>query len=219
MAAVPSSADPHEPGVTAQGHYFSDDPGAASRRSTVRLTLPERTLELVTDRGVFSPDRVDPGTKLLLMELPELPAGPVVDVGCGYGPITCTVAARHPDHEVWAVDVNRRARDLTAENARRLGLRVRVAAPDEVPADLRVAAIVSNPPIRIGKAALHALLTTWLDRLEPAGRAWLVVNKHLGADSLAGWLTARGHEVERLRSRQGYRILSVSGSAPDPRAA
>jgi len=213
VAAVPSPDDPHEPGVTPPGHYFSGDPSAASRRGTVRLTLPDRTLELVTDRGVFSPDRIDPGTKLLLMELPELPAGPIVDVGCGYGPIACTVAERHPDHEVWAVDVNRRARDLTAENAERLGLRVRVAAPDEVPGDLRVAAVVSNPPIRIGKAALHELLATWLDRLVPGGRAWLVVNKHLGADSLAAWLTARGHEVERLRSRQGYRILSVGPAA------
>ena len=219
MAAVPSPDDPHEPGVTAPGHYFSDDPTTASRRSTVRLALPDRTLDLVTDRGVFSPDRVDPGTKLLLMELPDLPAGPVVDVGCGYGPIACTVAARHPGHEVWATDVNRRARELTAENARRLGLDVRVAAPEEVPAELCVAAVVSNPPIRIGKDALHRLLETWLDRLVPEGRAWLVVNKHLGADSLAGWLTARGHEVQRLRSRQGYRILCVSGSAPGPRAA
>jgi 16S rRNA (guanine1207-N2)-methyltransferase len=221
VAVVPSPDGPQEPGVTAPGHYFSDDPAAASRRSTVRLTLPERTLDLVTDRGVFSPDRVDPGTKLLLLELPELPplpAGPVVDVGCGYGPIACAVAARHPGREVWAVDVNRRARDLTAENARRLGLQVRVVAPEEVPADLRVAAVVSNPPIRIGKSALQGLVTTWLDRLEPAGSAWLVVNKHLGADSLASWLTARGHAVERVRSRQGYRVLVVSGSGPDPRA-
>jgi 16S rRNA (guanine1207-N2)-methyltransferase len=218
VATVPSPDGPQEPGVTAPGHYFADEPAAASRRATVRLTLPERTLELVTDRGVFSPDRIDPGTKLLLMELPDLPAGPVVDVGCGYGPIACAVAARRPGHEMWAVDVNRRARALTAENARRLGLDVRVAAPEDVPADLRVAAIVSNPPIRIGKAALHELLGTWLDRLAPEGRAWLVVNKHLGADSLASWLSARGHAVERLRSRQGYRVLAVSGSSPDPRA-
>lgn len=209
MAAVHSPDSPHEPDVTSTGHYFSEEPATGSRRSTVRLTLPDRTLELVTDRGVFSPDRVDPGTKLLLSELPALGEGPVVDVGCGYGPIACTLAARHPGRPVWAVDVNRRARELTGLNAQRLGLEVRVVAPDEVPPDLRVAAIVSNPPIRIGKAALRTLLATWLDRLLPDGEAWLVINKNLGADSIAAWLSERGHPVERIRSRQGYRVLRV----------
>ena len=90
-----------------------------------------------------------------------------------------------------------------------------VTAPDDVPASVRFETIVSNPPIRIGKAALHDLLEHWLDRLTPTGTAWLVVQKHLGADSLATWLTARGHDVERVRSRQGYRILRVSAAGPD----
>lgn len=221
MAAVPRPDSHDEPGVTSrprttQAHYFSDDPTAASKRGAVRLTLPDRTLELVTDRGVFSPDRIDPGTKLLLSEVPDLAPGALLDLGCGYGPIACTLASRHPGHDVWAVDVNARSRDLTAENAERLGLRVSVASPDEVPADLRFAGIVSNPPIRIGKAALRGLLVTWLDRLTDDGEAWLVVNKNLGADSLADWLGARGHEVERIRSRQGYRILRVGPGSADP---
>ena len=208
---VPDST--HESGVT--GQYFSPRPEVASNRSTVRLDLPDRSRELVTDRGVFSSSRIDPGTKLLLMELPSLPEGPVLDLGCGYGPIACTVAARQPTLEVWAVDVNERARALCELNASTEGLRVSVAAPDEVPASTRFESIVSNPPIRIGKSALHGLMEHWLDRLTPTGTAWLVVQKHLGADSLATWLTARGHEVERVRSRQGYRILRVSAAGPD----
>ena len=205
----------HEPPVTpaaAGGHYFSTDPSAPSRPDRVRLDLPDRSLELSTDRGVFSPGRVDPGTKLLLLELPELTQGPVVDVGCGYGPIACTVALRHPELTVVGVDVNPRARALCAANAAALGATVEVLEPAQADDVVSVGTIVSNPPIRIGKAALHDLLSGWLDRLDPGGRAYLVVHKNLGADSLAGWLRDRGHEVQKLRSRQGYRVLEVSSA-------
>jgi 16S rRNA (guanine1207-N2)-methyltransferase len=208
----PSSGQ--EPPVThdgSGGHYFSSGPTSASRPGTVRLDLPDRSLQLATDAGVFSPGRVDPGTKLLLMELPELTAAPVVDVGCGYGPIACTAALRHPGLEVVAVDVNPRARDLCAANAASLGVEVTVLDPTAASERLAVVGtIVSNPPIRIGKAALHELMATWLDRLAEDGAAYLVVHKNLGADSLARWMTQRGHRVERLRSRQGYRILRVT---------
>jgi 16S rRNA (guanine1207-N2)-methyltransferase len=193
------------------GHYFDAEPASTSSPSSVTLTLPDRTVELTTDRGVFANERVDAGTKYLLLDGPPLPAdGALLDLGCGYGAIACTLAARAPAATVWAVDVNRRARELCAGNAERLGLtNVRVAAPDAVPEDVRFAAIWSNPPIRIGKPALHLLLRTWLGRLEADGSAALVVSKHLGSDSLAIWLLRQGWPVERLGSRQGYRILQV----------
>ncbi len=210
--AAPSSD--HEPPVTPRGdgeQYFSGGPTSAPRPGTVSLDLPDRSLRFDTDSGVFSPGRIDPGTKLLLMELPGLDHGPVLDLGCGYGPIACTVALRHPDLEVIGVDVNPRARDLCAANAAALGAAITVLDPAEALERVeRVGTIVSNPPIRIGKAALHELLGSWLERLAPEGSAYLVVHKHLGADSLARWLAERGHGVERLRSRQGYRILHVS---------
>jgi 16S rRNA (guanine1207-N2)-methyltransferase len=197
------------------GHYFDAQPDAASHRRTVALTLPDLTVELVTDRGVFAGDRIDQGTKYLLLEAPAPPdGGHLLDLGCGYGPIAVTLATRAPTATVWAVDVNARARDLCAENAERLGLAgVRVVAPDEVPLDVELAAIYSNPPIRIGKPALHQLLTTWLARLAESASAYLVVQKHLGSDSLARWLTEQGHPVERLGSRRGYRLLAV-GTGP-----
>jgi 16S rRNA (guanine1207-N2)-methyltransferase len=196
----------------AAGHYFDAEPNAASRPSQVRLDLPDRSLVLATDRGVFSGDRVDPGTKYLLLEAgAPPPEGTFVDLGCGYGPIACTLAGRAPHATVWAVDVNARALDLCRTNASSLGLtNVRTASPDDVPADLAVDLLWSNPPIRIGKAALHDLLASWLDRLMPAGRALLVVQKHLGADSLQRWLGEVGWAVERLGSRTGYRLLEVT---------
>lgn len=183
----------------------------ASDRRTVRLALPDATFELVTDAGVFARDGVDPGTKLLLLEAPA-PAteGDLLDLGCGYGPMALTLAKRSPAATVWAVDVNARARELAAENAATAGLaNVRVVAPEEVPGDVRFRTIWSNPPIRIGKAPLHDLLSHWLGRLADGGSAVLVVQKHLGADSLARWITEQGRAVERLQSRMAYRLLEI----------
>ena len=206
-------------GARGSQHYFSADPSAPSHPAEISLDLPDLTLTLRTDRGTFSPTRVDPGTKVLLRELSELdnlPEGPVVDLGCGYGPIACTLARRMPDRTVWAVDVNERARSLCAANAVTAGVRdrVRVLSPEDVPPG-PVAAIVSNPPIRIGKVALHELLAEWLERLAPRGAAWFVVQRHLGADSLARWLAEQGWGVVRERSRKGYRVLRVIRAATE----
>jgi 16S rRNA (guanine1207-N2)-methyltransferase len=162
---------------------------------------------------------VDRGTRYLLLDGPDLPTGPVdlMDLGCGYGPIACTMASRRPDARVWAVDVNERARGLCRANAAAAGLaNVEVVAPDDVPDDVRLAAIWSNPPIRIGKPALHDLLATWLDRLAPGGTAHLVVQRHLGADSLARWLDDRGWATERRSSRKGFRLLDVAARVGPP---
>lgn len=194
-------------------HYFSATPAVASRRSLLRLHLPDLTLDLASDRGVFSGERVDPGTKLLLTDVlvpPDL-RGDVLDLGCGYGAIAVTLARRAPATTVWALDVNERALDLCIENARAAGVggRVRAVTAADVPPEVRFAAIYSNPPIRIGKLALQGLLGAWLTRLAPNGRAWLVVQKHLGSDSLAAWLRTQGFAVDRIGSRMGYRLLEV----------
>ncbi|WP_030453749.1 class I SAM-dependent methyltransferase [Herbidospora cretacea] len=193
-------------------HYFDERPQAESRPATVTLVLPDLHLRLETDRGVFSPDRVDTGTKILLESVPPPPAtGDLLDLGCGYGPIALTMATRSPQATVWAVDVNRRSLDLTARNATAARLdKVRCVHADEMPDDVRFAAIWSNPAIRIGKPALHAMLTRWLDRLLPEGAAYLVVQKHLGSDSLQKWLTEQGWTATRHASRAAYRILKVT---------
>jgi 16S rRNA (guanine1207-N2)-methyltransferase len=206
------------PGRRSGDQYFSAEPSAPSRPATVGLDLPGRHLDLRTDRGVFSPTRIDAGTEVLLDALPDLsglPAGDLVDLGCGYGPIACALAVGDAGRHVWAVDVNARARELCARNASQAGVgdRLTVLAEHERPS-APVAAIVSNPPVRIGKAALHELLLTWLDLLVEGGEGWYVVHRHLGADSLARWLEEQGWYARRVRSRKGYRVLQVTRTAP-----
>jgi 16S rRNA (guanine1207-N2)-methyltransferase len=198
-------------------HYFSPEPAAPETLRTIRVPLDGVERELVTATGVFSGDRLDVGTAVLLDAVPTPPqAGDLLDLGCGWGPIAATLALRSPAARVWAVDVNARALSLVERNAELLSIaNITPALPESVPADVRFATIWSNPPIRIGKPQLHALLETWIPRLEPGATAWLVVQKHLGADSLVRWLGERfdGYDVERADSRKTYRIIAVT--APD----
>ena len=192
--------------------YFSRTPSSRTKRSTVRLALPDvGPLDLVTDRGVFSAGEVDVGTRILLRRAPAPPAqGDLLDLGCGYGPIAIALATRSPGSVVWAVDVNERALALTAENAAAAALdNVRAVAPEAVSPAIRFGAMYSNPPIHIGKQPLHELLSTWLARLDPSGAAWFVVQRNLGSDSLARWLADEGLGVSRIASERGYRVLEV----------
>ena len=202
---------PDAPSNLPTAHYFNEDPEVPSARKRIDVSLPDGSFSIETDTGVFSHGRVDSGTKVLLMEAPALPAsGNVLDLGCGSGPIAVTMARRAPGCGVWAIDVNERARQLTRDNASALGLtNVTVAAPDEVPDNVIFDVIWSNPPIKAGKKELHELLNRWLARLSPDGYAVLVVNKNLGSDSLAKWLTELGWTVKRISSRQGFRVLTV----------
>lgn len=193
-------------------HYFSATPGGEIVYKTISVELAGRHLDLTTANGIFSPERVDSGTQVLLANAPAPPpGGNLLDLGCGWGPIALTLAMESPHATVWAVDVNRRAIELVRRNAEALGLsNVNAVTPDDVPAELAFMTIWSNPPIRVGKNELHAMLLRWLPRLEPGTDAWLVVQRNLGSDSLHRWLQAElpdDFAVNRAATNRGYRVL------------
>jgi 16S rRNA G1207 methylase RsmC len=197
--------------------YFTAQPSSTEKRRIITVRLAGRDVDVETGSGVFSPEHVDQGTQVLMNECAELPAsGTFLDVGCGWGPLALAMALASPEATVWAVDINERSRDLTTANAARLGLsNVVIAGPDDVPADLHFDVIWSNPPIRVGKVALHKILTTWLTRLTAEGEASLVVAKHLGAPSLLTWLRDQfGDErvVERIAQSRGFHVINVGPS-------
>ncbi|MGH3406768.1 MAG: class I SAM-dependent methyltransferase [Streptosporangiaceae bacterium] len=195
--------------------YFAEQPEAPHRPGLVHVVLPDVHLALQTDAGVFSPGRLDPGSRLLLETAPPPPAtGDLLDLGCGYGPLALVLASRAPGASVWAADVNRRALRLCSINKGAAGLaNVRCVAPDDPDLPRRFGLIWSNPPIRIGKAALHDLLSAWLARLADDGEAFLVVQRNLGSDSLQRWLTDAGWAADRFAARTGYRVLKVTREA------
>jgi 16S rRNA (guanine1207-N2)-methyltransferase len=208
-----------QPESTPQSHYFrTPDPEHPLPRRDLDLVLAGHEVTLTVSGGVFSSERIDLGTRVLLREVPPPPpTGDLLDLGCGWGPLAVTQALSAPAATVWAVDVNSLALELTRANAERIGVgTVHAVLPDEVPDDVRFAAIWSNPPIRIGKAQLHELLLRWLPRLLPGAEAHLVVQRHLGADSLQRWLQETlepGWTVQRAGSAKGYRVLKVTAPA------
>ncbi len=194
-------------------HYFhTPDEPLVTHEFTA--TVFGRELTFTAAPGVFSGRRLDLGTSVLLRSVEPPATGHVLDLGCGVGTIAVGLAVASPGITVDAVDVNERAVELTALNAADHGVGDRVFAclPDVVPADVRFDEIWSNPPIRIGKLALHELLLTWLPRLRPGGTAYLVVGKNLGGDSLHRWLTDQGYPTERIASAKGFRVLRASRS-------
>ncbi|TRW45045.1 class I SAM-dependent methyltransferase [Georgenia yuyongxinii] len=198
-------------------HYFSAEPASAAELRPLHVHLRGHDVRVLAAPGVFSGDRLDLGTRVLLDAVGDPPtAGTLVDVGCGWGPITLAMALASPGAQVYGVDVNRRAVELTRRNAAALGLG-HVTALDAEDAlstfagsGTRIDEIWSNPPIRIGKQALHELLRRWLGLLAPTGRAQLVVQKNLGADSLHRWLEVElAQDVTRAATSKGFRVLTV----------
>ena len=178
---------------------------------------PDATSTSSPSGGVFSPEHLDQGTRVLLDEVPAPPAsGHLLDLGAGWGPIAISLALQSPDATVWAVDVNERALALVRRNCAKLGIsNVNAVLPADVPGDLRFATIWSNPPIRVGKQELHAMLEQWLPRLDDDATAWLVVAKHLGAESLQRWIA----ECPRPRGRASGELQGLPRARPRGRAA
>ena len=195
-------------------HYFSSEPKGEFKPRQIEVTLADRKVQVFTAGSVFSPDHVDTGTKVLLENLDYAPdEGDVLDIGCGWGPISLALAIANPNLTVWAMDVNERALELTRRNAAALGLtNIKTVTAEEIPSEIQFTGIWSNPPIRVGKEVLHGLMKTWIPRLVVGGDAFLVVQKNLGSDSLLKWLQENfdGYESSRLETSKQFRVLQVT---------
>ena len=204
---------------TSARHYFTAVPGGRDERVSFTVEGVWGTLHMESASGVFASHGLDKGTSVLLETLrrhpPVAPADDslVVDLGCGSGVLALVMARLWPACRVMAVDVNSRALELCTANARRNGLGNVVTCAPEDAGDGPVARLWSNPPVRIGKEALHALLEAWIPRLAADGEARMVIGRHLGSDSLAHWMETRGWSVDRLASARGFRVLRVSHGA------
>lgn len=197
--------------------YFSANPNSLDLRRTLHVDLRGHDVNVQVSNGVFSSSKLDLGTAVLLKHAPQPPEnGRFFDIGCGWGAISLALGFESPNAQIYAVDVNERALELTDINAKNAGLNnihtylVEDALKEDELKDIDL--IWSNPPIRVGKDVLHNILLTWLPRLKVGGAAYLVVQKNLGSDSLIPWLSKNLGEdfsVEKYASSKGYRIIEV----------
>lgn len=205
-------------------HYFAANPRSEGSTRELTVSLAGRDFRVTTAHGVFSGHGLDKGTEVLLRKVPPLPsvqqlggAGVFVDVGCGWGPLALTLAAERPSAQVYAVDVNTRALELTRANAATNGLsNIQALSEAEAFTTLEtnsVDVIWSNPPVRVGKAALHAMWEAWRTRLKPEGIAYLVMGRNLGSDPFLAYLNEHGWTGEKIASSKGFRVLQLRRSA------
>lgn len=192
-------------------HYFSPQPIVPSRPRELWWTVAGRDWRFVTDAGVFSGGRIDPGTRLLCQTVNLPPGARFIDWGAGYGVLGLVLAAQDPAAFGLLVEINGRAARLAALNARLNGVdNCRVVQTDglsAVAAKKEFDAVVSNPPLRAGRKVVRRLLTEARKRLRQGGALWLVVRRRQGAASLARDLEACFGPAETVARKSGYRVL------------
>jgi 16S rRNA G1207 methylase RsmC len=201
-------------------HYFSSKPASNCVETLINMRVNDINIKAFTSSGVFSHKKLDAGTRELLENIPALEtraearAGAeklnILDLGAGWGAISLYLAKLYTNATLYSVDTNQRALEVLEKNAKLCKLEnIIPLTPAKLDEKLKFDFIVSNPPIKVGKKVLYGILTDSLRRLKPNGSAYLVINKHLGADSTAKWLTSEGFSVMKISSAKGYRVFSV----------
>lgn len=192
-------------------HYYSQNPEVGSDPQHFTFDLRGRSFRFKTDHGVFSKKEVDFGSRVLIdaFELPGVD-GPVLDVGCGYGPIGLSLAKEFPERTIHMIDVNERALSLASENAAANGVgNVEIYQSDrfEQVEEKKFSAILTNPPIRAGKETVHAIFTESAEHLAENGELWIVIQKKQGAPSAMEKMEELFSNVEVVVKKKGYYIL------------
>ncbi len=190
-------------------HYYASQPTAAHDRKTWDTVLRGQSYRFVSDAGVFSKGGVDFGSRTLIeaMDIPQ--DAEVLDVGCGYGPIGLAAARLAAKGHVTMIDVNSRAVELAKENAAANGVNnITVLESDLFSAldDRKFDVVLTNPPIRAGKATVHAIFEGAYERLRSGGSLWVVIQKKQGAPSAKEKLESLFSRVEEVTKDKGYRI-------------
>jgi 16S rRNA (guanine1207-N2)-methyltransferase len=189
--------------------YFAKDPSSQSRIATAVWEYGGREYEFLTDSGVFSRGRVDYGSRLLASSLPAL-RGRVLDIGCGYGFIGLAVKLMNPQAEVVLCDINHRALALARENAQRLGIEAEILESDGYARiEGKFDAIVTNPPVRAGKAVYYPWFDGAQERLRPGGALFIVLQRKQGAPSAEKRLEALFASVEEIGHGAGYHAIAA----------
>ncbi len=188
--------------------YFAADPSCESNQKPCAFVYRGRAVSCMTDAGVFSRGELDDGTRLLLDALPPL-YGEVLDLGCGWGAVGIAVKKAYPDVHVTMADVNRRALDLCRFNAVRNGITAECVESDGLSAltGQQFDFIITNPPIRAGKAIVYRMLRESAVALADKGALYVVIRKQQGAESCMKYLRTLFRSVEKIAKSGGFWVL------------
>ena len=193
-------------------HYYTSQPKTVHKEKEIKATLKGNTLTFKTDSGVFSKDRIDYGSQVMIEAVNDavFPGSKVLDVGCGYGPVGISLVKANPALRIDMIDVNERAIDLAEKNVKINNVenvRIFVSSLYDKVEDKDYSAILSNPPIRAGKETVHQIITDARDFLTDRGVLIIVIQKKQGAPSAKKKMEEVFGNVERLTQDKGYWVL------------
>ncbi|WP_203334921.1 class I SAM-dependent methyltransferase [Planococcus beigongshangi] len=194
-------------------HYYSKNPQTTSKPQEWAYTLRGEKIQFQTDAGVFSKNEVDFGSRLLIDAFEESAVeGPILDVGCGYGPIGIAIAKSFPRKTVHMVDVNTRAIELAKKNAARNNAEnVEVYESDGLSSvkEEGFSAILTNPPIRAGKETVFRFYEEASAKIAQGGSLWVVIQKKQGAPSTEEKLKELFGNCQVADKKKGYFIFEA----------
>jgi 16S rRNA (guanine1207-N2)-methyltransferase len=190
-------------------HYFTDNADLPSDRKEIRWTFHGHEFIFLTDTGVFSRDRVDYGTGVLLeTALSERFTGRLLDLGCGYGVVGIVLKTFYPDTEIEACDINSRSVELAGLNSNINHASVHTVVSDRFEKITGTfSAILANPPIRAGKETVYGMFQESYDHLEAGGVFLAVVRRQQGAESALRKITGIFGNAEAVQKDKGYWVI------------
>ena len=189
-------------------HYYTNTPTSEHEERSFRAVFAGRVLAFDTDAGVFSKQHVDPGSELLCKSLPEDLAGDVLDMGCGWGAMTVMTLARFPKANVTMADVNERALGLAVSNVEKNRMTAKAVLSDGFEKiEGEFDAVITNPPIRAGKAVIYKMFEDAKAHLREGCSLYLVIRKQQGAPSALKFLKELYRKAEVIERDGGYWII------------
>ncbi len=189
-------------------HYYTNTPTSEHEERSFRAVFAGKVLAFDTDAGVFSKQHVDPGSELLCKSLPEDLGGDILDMGCGWGAMTVMTLARFPKANMTMADVNERALGLAVSNVQKNRMTAKAVLSDGFEKiEGEFDAVITNPPIRAGKAVIYKMFEDAKAHLREGGALYLVIRKQQGAPSALKFLKELYRKAEVIERDGGYWII------------
>ncbi|MBQ9313658.1 MAG: class I SAM-dependent methyltransferase [Clostridia bacterium] len=190
-------------------HYYSSNPTSESNEKIIEYDMKEKKFHLITDNGVFSKAHVDFATSFMLNTIIDEVKGDVLDLGCGYGVIGIVIASNPNVKKITMCDVNNRALNLAKRNAEKNKLQNFEIVESDGFENIKQKfdTIITNPPIRAGKAVIYKMYEDSKQHLNEGGTLFLVINKKHGAPSTITFLKEIFENVEVLDKKAGFHVI------------